>query len=472
MMVYRESPRRWRCSGAMFDRSSAASLTSPPLAGQNPSTVRGFMAMAGLRQRIALLLLHCYVFLLTFGMLQRPFGNSFRFGLSSIVSLAVIALMFREAVNAIKAHKALQMWLILVVYVCLITPIANPERSLSDPQYLRIAAFLVCCLICAAAASLPWRETNLRSIGMAMAAGLTIAGVLSVLDDAGVISLPFINISLANDPPIREPVAQFGHRSVMSLYLGVMLPFLFVLEDRYQSWRLRAAVLFVGACFLYFLIYSRNRSGFGAIAIALAVYYVFNLRYADRWLHPRLPGFVLAVALAFAAVFWFRPDQGATFVLLWLNSPFFADLNLFGISVKDLTELKLNMTQVGNLYQSDMLRVNIVEETFSGLDEHFAGRGFMDNTHVHFVIDIVYAAGYVGIVWLSIFTCYLAKLIGDAWRGCPEKIRIWLLLTPLIAWFWVGVMYNAINLGLGWIFFGMLLAISKTPPAEMHSGRR
>ncbi len=417
-------------------------------------------------------LVYCYVSLLTFGMLQRPFGNPFGFGLSSIVSIAIVVLLLRETLQAIRTRRMLQMWFLLTAYVFVITLATHPDLALSDPEYMRIPGLLAGCLLCAATASLSWNAASLRNVGIFMVAGLAIAGMLAVVDDAGIADLPLMNISLTNDPPIREPVAQFGHRSVMSLYLGVMLPFLFVLEDQDPSRWLRGAVMAVGVCFLYFLIYSRNRSGFGAIAIAMATYYAFNLRHGDRWLHPRVPGFALAMVLAFVAVFAFRPAQGATFLVLWANSPFFADVQLFGTSIRDLAgisvhgvtladlaDTKMNPVQSSNLSDSDMLRMKILAETFVGLREYVLGRGFMTNTHVHFVIDIIHAAGAVGILWLVAFAYYLADMIGSIVRSGMDRTSLWLLLTPLIAWFWVGLMFNAINLGLGWVFFGMLLSL-------------
>ena len=428
------------------DSNSGTTADSPLLSG-------------GLRHEIALLLVHCYVLLITFGVFQRPFGNPFGFGFSSIVSVAIVALLFREAICAIRTHRMLQMWLLLLAYVCLITRITRPDMPLTDPEYLRIPGLLSSILLCAAIATLPWHAANLKRVGYVMVAGFAIVGVLAVLDDAGIVDLPPMNVSLINDPPMREPVAQFGHRSIMGLYLGMMLPFLFVLEDRDRNWRLRAAVLAVGVCFLYFLIYSRNRSGFGAIAIALATYYTFNLRDENRWLHPRVPGFALAVVLAFTLVYWFRHWQGATFVMLWMNSPIVPDIHVAGTSIKDMVDLKLNATQNSNLNNSDLLRVGIVKETILGLRENLIGRGFMTNTHTHFVIDIIYAAGGVGVLWLAAYAYDLVIMVRQMLRTGLERTGFWLLVTPLIAWFFVGAMFNAINMGLGWIFFGMLLAV-------------
>lgn len=441
----------------MLNKLSEADLTAQSAGQGLGAWTSGRFLAERPRQELALVLVHCYVFLLTLGMLQRPFGNPFGFGLSSIVLIAIVALLLPETFRMIRAHRILQMWLFLIAYVFGITIFNSPDLPLSE--YMRFPGLLACYLLCAATASLPWNEARLRSVGLTMTAGLAIMGVLAVLDDTGIVNLPLMNISLINEPPMREPVAQFGHRSIMSLYLGVMLPFLFVLEEQDRSRWLRAAILAVGICFLYFLIYSRNRSGFGAIVIALATYYAFNLRHGGRWLHPRVPGFVLTIVLAFVVVFWFRPWQGGLFVRLWLNSPFFTDIQVFGLTPVDLPQFNLNQVQVSNLYHSDMLRVEIAKDTLLGLKDHLLGRGFMTNTHVHFAVDIIHAAGIVGIVWLVAFACYLADMVRSIVRSDQEQTSLWLLLTPLVAWFWVGLMFNAINLGLAWAFSGMLLAL-------------
>jgi len=458
------------CADAALNKSSEADPTVRP-AGQNADawTVWRFLADKP-RQGLAQVLVYLYVFLLTFGALQRPFGNPFGFGFSSIVVISIVVLLLPETLRTIRAHRILQLWLFLVVYIYGVTIANGPDSSTLDIGNTRLPSLLTYCLLCAAVASLPWDRSNLRNVGLTMVAGLAIAGTLALVDDFEIANLPLLNISLINEPPLREPVAQFGHRSIMSLYLGVMLPFLFVLEEQDQSRWLRAAIVAVGICFLYFLISSRNRSGFGAIVIALATYYAFHPRHRERWLHPRVPGFVLAIVLALVAVFWLRPWQGMTFVKLWFNSPLFTGIHdAFGLTVADVPQLSLNEAHASNLYRSDMLRVELVEEAFSGLGQHFLGRGFMANTHVHFVVEIIYAAGVVGILWLAAFAYYTADLVRTVVRSGREWASLWLLLTPLIAWFSVGLMYNAIDLGLGWVLSGMLLALYGSVRGSMNS---
>lgn len=410
---------------------------------------------------IGFLLVNCYVFLITLGQYQRLGDGTASYGLSSVVLIVITALFFREVLQLFKRERLLQLWLFLVVYISVLTFIKRPELPFLDPEYNKILALVVFCCFSAAVASLPWSAVKFTGVALAMTLGLAITGVLALVDDAGIYDLALMNVSLINDPPLVSPVAQFGHRSVMSLYLALMLSFLFVYEDQLpaQKFWLRFVLIAIGTCFLYFLIYSGNRSGVAAIAIAMFFYYAFSFMHHGRWLKTRTPGFVLSAVLAILMVFWFRNDQAMIFLISWTESPLFSTLyQAMGDAGVVRADLRFSEERRVALVASDMLRVEIAMSTFSNLSEYFFGRGFMTNTHVHFVIDIVHGAGVVGIFWLALYAYYAANMVKSVLHSGTSRSDFWLLTTPLVSWFFVGIMFNAIHLGLGWLFFGMLLA--------------
>ncbi len=414
------------------------------------------------RSKIAFVFLYVYVFVITFGILQRSYGNPSGFGLSSALMAAIIILVFPETVKAILYHKLLQMWVILIVYLLAITMIANPSFPVTDDAYKKIGGLFMLCLFCGAVASMTWNALRIRRIGNVMVFGLMIMGVMALLDDFKVLDISFMNLCYMHDPPIKSPNAQFGHRSIMGLYLGIMLPFLFVLEDsKKQNW-FRFTTIAVGICFLYFLIYSANRSGIAAATISLTLYYAFHLENKERLLNPYVPGFAISIILSFVLVFWTRTLQGLYFLISWLASPIIADIPVVGEVAARFAAFKLNQLQTipaNVIYASDRVRYEVIQNAVSGFKTNFFGAGFQSNTHVWFIIDIIFAAGVVGVIWISISSFYVTRVFSYGFRTFPDKNIIWALLIPLVSWVFVGIMYNSLHIGLAWLFLGIVLAL-------------
>jgi hypothetical protein len=408
------------------------------------------------RHELSFVLIYLYIIFLTFGACQRFFGNPFGAGVTTILGFVIILLLFRETVSSIMTHKILQLWLILILYIFAIAKIMDHYYIVDNFVYLKIVSLLFYLLLCSAISSMHWNVSRIRNAGYCMVAGLGIMGILAVLDDFKVAGIPFLNLCLMLDPPYKDPLAQFGHRSIMSLYLGLMLPFLFVLEDCKERLWFKITTIAVGICYMYFLIYSGNRSGIAAITIALIVYYVFNVCNRDRLLNRYIPSFVFIITIAFVLVFYLRGDQAKYFLLLWAESPLvpshFKIFEFLGITLSEVHSY--------NLYASDLLRVEIARDVMEGLVKYPAGRGFMLDTHVHFMLDIIYAAGVVGIIWIIILMLEFMKTITSINKKRLNKIILWALLTPLVSWFFVGIMYNALYLSLPWIYLGIILAMN------------
>jgi hypothetical protein len=418
------------------------------------------------RRELSFVLIYLYIIFLTFGSCQRFFENPFGAGITSILGVIVILLLFRETVSSIMTHKILQLWLILIVYIFAIVKIIDQNLILDNSVYFKIVSLLFYLLLCSAISSMPWDALCIRNLGYVMVAGLGIMGIFAVLDDFKVVAIPFINLCLMFDPPYKDPLAQFGHRSIMSLYLGLMLPFLFVLEDRKERLWFKITTIAVGIIFIYFLVYSGNRSGIAAIMISLVAYYSFNVCNRDRLLNRYIPSFVFIVIMAFVLVFFFRPVQGKYFLLLWSNSPFMSwqirnTETLMQSPLKNALERYGTLSEIHrhNLYRSDLIRVEVARDVVEGIVKYPVGRGFMLNTHVHFMLDIIYAAGIFGIIWIIALIHEFTKTIMNIKKSL-NKIMLWALLTPLISWFFVSIMYNALHLSLPWIYLGVILSMN------------
>jgi len=317
-------------------------------------------------------------------------------------------------------------------------------------------------LLTCSVASLKWKGYEIKLFGNFMVTGLLIVAIFAVLDEINVVDIPIINTNLMFEVLYSDPLSQFGHRSIMSLYFGVMLPFLFVLEDVDDRFWFKSAVFLVGVVNTFYLISSGNRSGIAAIMISISLYYIFNHKNKKRILNQYIPNFLISIIIAVFLVFAYKPDNFKRFVFLWANSPFIGHITFNKTPIRDITfdGKVLSSEHAENLYKSDMLRVTILSDTLNGIMKYPFGRGFMKNTHTHFIVDIVYSTGVIGIIWLTLFIKYFMEFILKFYRNAYDKKLFWLFVTPLISWFFVGIMYNSLYLGLAWIYFGIMLSLS------------
>lgn len=409
-----------------------------------------------------------YFFLVSLGGLQRIFGDPFGLGLSSFLAFFIIISQVREIINAFKSNIFLQLWGGLIAYLLVINLINYENIYILEVNLRRILGLIICALLCAVASQNSWSLHDIKNMGVGLVLGLIISAIISDLDILDLLNNRYVNYSYINDPPTKEPVAQFGHRSIMSLYIGVMLCFLLLISNNISDRFFSIFVLFISSNYIYFLITSKNRSGLLAILITMFSYNVFNyFCKRKKNLIQSLTILSSALIIGFYFAFQFDPSNTKIFFILLLKSPLFnpvvnSILGFFNISnilgLGNISEL-LNPTQSALLNNSDMLRINIASDVYSNIFRNVFGRGFMANTHINFITDLVYSAGLIGVIWLAAYFYFICRLILSILKLRNENLKILsILLFSLVSWFFVGLMYNAINLGFSWVILGMLFS--------------
>jgi hypothetical protein len=243
--------------------------------------------------------------------------------------------------------------------------------------------------------------------------------------------------------------------------MTVFLSFLFVFVDSKKVGAVfRYSTMVSGLYFLSLLIYSRNRSGPAAMVICFTFYYLLNLKNRRKFNLRLIPDFFIVTAIALFIVAICNPNIMKYYYYQWLSTPGISNVaNKMNKKVKDV-DLKVFIEDRGKVIRkSDMIRVNLAKKSISQIKSHPFGRSFKDDTHVFFVVDIIFAAGIIGIIWIFVFTFYLIHYLYVLFRRNDQWIEKRALVTSLFAWLLVGLMYNSSHMGIAWGFLGITICL-------------
>lgn len=407
-----------------------------------------------------------YCFCSTLGAFARISDGVSTIGISSILLICIIFLKFGKIAGNIRKEPILWLWLILLAYISIVTFLTIGRVSFSIWGYRQIGSLLLYVLFAAAVASLDWNRERVYQVACCIAFGLMIAASACFVDGLRLIDIPRVN-----DSPTLQgdflPYGHFRHRSVLGLYMAVFLCFLFVFADSKRAGTLfRYATLLSGLYFISLLIYSWNRSGPAALIIAFSLYYFFNITRQRTSFIRWIPDFFIIFAAAVVIVATCNPQKTYYYYLRWVSTP---GISQIANKIDEQVELPsfkgFSKNQGKIIYKADMIRANLFKKSFSQASLYPFGRGFINDPHVACIIDIVYAAGIFGILWLLFYLKSVVGLLRNLFN-CQEQWTVkWALVSSLVAWVLVGSMYNSLYMGIGWGFLGITLSYRK---ARVH----
>lgn len=417
----------------------------------------------------AFFLFYGYCFLVTLGAFVRFSHGVSTVGITSILLIGVIVLRMKGVFKVGWQQPILKAWLILIVYITILTLFEYGTTSSSIWSYRKLGSIFIYILFAGAVASIRWTEKQVYIVGYLMALGLLLCAILSLVDGMGI-----MNIARVNDSPVLHgdlstfyPYGQFRHRSVMGLYLAVILTFLLVLSEGKGFHPAFRIITFITVLFfLTLLIYSRNGSGPGAILIAFTVYFIFNLYSERKSFIKYIPNGFLVYLLAIMIVAAINPHILKYYYYRWLSTPV----------IKEIADPYYSNNQNDYSYiievtnQSDTARINLLRESFSQLKTAPFGKSFKDNAHVFFIVDVIFATGVLGLIWIVLVSILLLKMLKELLATNINKTIIWALTASLMAWVLVGIMYNGLNIGIAWGFFGVLISLHRRVTQKNYYG--
>jgi hypothetical protein len=379
----------------------------------------------------------------------------------------VILLRLPEAVRSVFGHKLLWLWLILIGYIGLVTFSLFGLAVIDTWDGGELLVLAIYVVFAGAIATLNWTEERVFVLAKHLVAGLLVCAALIAIDVTGWIDVPRINDAPEGVSPGYYPYGQFGHRTVMGLYVATMVPFLMVMvEKRNVGPWFRAGALTVGGVYWYMLFWSLNRSGLAAVLVALGFYYLAHLSINHRLLGKRVPDFAVPFALAFIAGILSVPYAFSNYFVLWISSPFirtvFPGLDTWAFVDKQQGECILDCVSSDlpvRVYESDMVRWRLLQDAFSAMLDKPWGSGLISDSHASLITVIIHASGVVGLAWLSVYAAVFVFIVSRSLKSERFKACCWALFAGLVGWFLVGIMYDSVHLGLAWGFLGIMLSI-------------
>jgi len=87
-----------------------------------------------------------------------------------------------------------------------------------------------------------------------------------------------------------------------------------------------------------------------------------------------------------------------------------------------------------------------------------------------FIVDVIFATGVLGLIWIVLVSILLLKMLKELLATNINKTIIWALTASLMAWVLVGIMYNGLNIGIAWGFFGVLISLHRRVTQKNYYG--
>lgn len=435
---------------------------------------------------------YAYAFSISLGSLARLSFGGASFGLSSPFLLAIVGVWTATGMQGLKNSRLLALWLALCAYIAGVmiadgqTPVSGDWFAFDNWQFTKLASLVCYTLFAAAAASLDWGRTEVLALARAVFGGLLIAAVFSTIDMVGWVDLPRINEIPLEVSTQVFPLAHFGHRSLMAIYLSVLLTFVFIAaENPAETLVFRVCGTLIAGFFFYFLVWSRNRSGPAAIVVALGAYYLFNRQRPGRWLGRRVPNFAVAITVSLSILFYSQPMFMDLYLYTWISSPIVQKampqwvwddiakkpsgkrpIIIDGRRIYSLQEMiEESPEYMERIQTSDLQRWKLTKEVLANLNDHPWGKGFVKDAHVIFVFDIINAAGWIGVSFLAAIAWYFFRLLREIARRADDDNSGWALVATMVAWFLSGAMYNSLFMGIAWMMVGILVGMGRTGEA-------
>lgn len=389
-----------------------------------------------------------YGFIVPFGNLGRVGEEESSQGISTVIVLILLLFGVTRWSIALVTNLVLALLLGLVLYLMI------PSALMPDPigALLKLIPFVLFILLAGTVSRSNLNSTQLQYVWIAIAAGVLMSSLLTVIDFAGVIDVPFNNETYVETNTGSEVAVQasgfFARRSAMAAIfsLGIAGSLVQAIVNPYVLRRLFFAASGIAGLLCLFL--THNRSGVFGPVVAIGLYLFVAPRFGGLQ-RLRVVAIGLAVAvLSIVAVVIFYPDTASVYV---------AKLGFLGLG--DRT------------WDSDTIRLDLAKVALETLQQRPQGSGLTlielangerYNAH-NLVTTIVWSAGVFAFFWLPVFGAALIFLIYRVWSNSPRGLPVLAssgdaFACALVAWLINGMAHNSLFTGLAWITLGMLIA--------------
>jgi hypothetical protein len=386
--------------------------------------------------------------LVHFGSLVKFSAEETSRGPSTFIVLTLVVLGARRVVRAFLSERVFWVLGILLIYLVIPTAI-GASRTRSVTGLTELIGYV---LMAAAVSRIRLVGSQLLIFWVCLAAALLLSSGLTLVDQAGIVDVPYNNEFTTETRVDGEAVEQatgfFARRSGMAAVFALTISGSLALALAHGSLRVRLYFLTAGVTGLLCLFLTHNRSGVLGSAAVVALYALLSPRFRGF----RRIGIVMAAAIlgatSIALVARYYPEHASVYL---------AKLGFIGLAE--------------TTWESDLYRIDLFYAAIRSLAVRPLGNGF---THIiipggismspHNVVTmIIWAAGLFSFIWLPLFGVtvytYLGRRFGNRSAGSSLSVESDAVTCALFAWLVNGMTHNSIFTALAWMLFGVMISI-------------
>jgi hypothetical protein len=385
-------------------------------------------------------------------------------GPSTIIALVLILLGANRVFRAFLEERIFWVLGILVLY--LVVPSALvPDEATSMRLLVELTGYV---LLAAAVSRMRLDRSQLFVFWACLAGALLLSSVITLVDHAGIVDVPYNNETTAETRMAGQSVKQasgfFLSRSTMAVFFSLGITGSLVLALAHRG-RLRARVYFLsaGIAGLLCLFLTHNRSGVLGSAAVVAVYALVSPRFRGIRRIGILMGAGLLGVIFIAIVARYYPEHATVYM---------AKLGFVGLAETTVS--------------SDVLRVDLFVEAIRSLATDPLGHGYTKiplpggkllNPH-NLVTRVIWAAGLFSFLWIPLFGVtlysYFSRRFGNPPTGTSASVESDAVSYALLAFIVNGMTHEGSFTGLAWLLLGLMVSVRHfsdrpvpDPPAGM-----
>jgi len=401
------------------------------------------------KNTIILCLLSLYFITSLFGNVFRITAEKGSLGVSTVLLCLITILTFGR--TAVKNFKK-PIWfalLLFLIWCSFSTLFGNWKIGYSRLLHLTIYVFFAVGL-----STIKFTSKKLNILFLVIIITLLVSTMLTSLDLAGVINVPYFNdftegVRTTDNVRIAGASGPFMGRTFMCMYLGPLLPVvvIFGLLSRQKAIQILGFVAFV-SCMVALLI-SFNRAAPLAAVISILMFFVLS-RNSLRNKGRVFGGFALGVFASLIIIYVCFPAQ-MTAIKYKVN----LTLDLGKYTEKHFEKQR----------NADMNRIIIAKETIKRIVSNPFGYGLTNieasfygkKVGIHTIfIQIIWAIGFFGFLWIPFFVVCLVYTfrkahLSNALHSESIKYGLW-------AWFLISLVHVNWATGMVWALFGVLIS--------------
>jgi O-antigen ligase len=407
--------------------------------------------------KLSFRLICLYSLLTPLGMMVKFGKEEGSLGITTFILLTILIISLKSAVNNLFKNTFFVTLLILIFWLIFASVFSyNPILTVLSGVTLILYLFTSTISF-----EIINTEKRIYYVFLFFCLGGLISSSATIIDFFGVIKIPGVNeTQLGTNTElgsILQASGPFARRSSMAIYFTMIITIGILYASIIKNISKISKLIFYFSAItcLVALMLTHNRSGIvSAIIVSIIILFLYSKSTVKKI------KFIFYVSIAFLVILYL--------IITFLPDVWYAYQALLRIGDVASTDTLLE--------ESDALRFELFKHSISSILRNPIGHGYslisdlseFDNGLIdphNIITQIIWGAGFVGLLWLFYFTGIFSKLIIPIIFYKNRQINkykvIFVFIGVLASFFVIGMMHTVISTGMVWIFFGCFLQLSR-----------